>query len=42
MVQIRRRKDAAAGSPTLGRRVGGEIATVGVAPVPDARQGGQG
>ena len=34
MVQIRRPKDKAGGSPTIGRRVSGEIETVGVAPVP--------
>jgi hypothetical protein len=35
MVQIRRQTDEAKGSPTIGRRVGGKIETVGVAPVPD-------
>jgi hypothetical protein len=35
MVQIRRKADEAEGSSTIGRRVGGEIETVGVAPVPD-------
>jgi purine-cytosine permease-like protein len=35
MVQIRRRAEEAKGSPTIGRKVGGEIETVGVAPVPD-------
>ncbi|HEY1704577.1 MAG TPA: cytosine permease [Trebonia sp.] len=35
MVQIRRRTDDTAASPTIGRRVGGEIETVGVAPVPE-------
>jgi purine-cytosine permease-like protein len=35
MVQIRRQTGEAKGSPTIGRRVGGEIETVGVAPVPD-------
>jgi purine-cytosine permease-like protein len=35
MVQMRHQKDATGGSPTLGRRVGGEIETVGVAPVPE-------
>jgi purine-cytosine permease-like protein len=35
MVQIRRHADEAKSSPTIGRRVGGEIETVGVAPVPD-------
>jgi hypothetical protein len=31
MVQVRRQSDATAGSATIGRRVGGEIETVGVA-----------
>ena len=35
MVQIRRHAGEAEGSPTIGRRVEGEIETVGVAPVPD-------
>jgi hypothetical protein len=35
MVQIRRKAHEAEGSSTIGRRVGGEIETVGVAPVPD-------
>jgi len=35
MVHIRPRPSDTKGSPTLGRRVGGEIETVGVAPVPD-------
>jgi hypothetical protein len=35
MVQIRRHTDEVKSSPTIGRRVGGEIETVGVAPVPD-------
>jgi purine-cytosine permease-like protein len=35
MVQIRRKTNEAKGSPTIGRRVGGEIETVGVAAVPD-------
>jgi purine-cytosine permease-like protein len=35
MVQIRHQPDDTEGSPTIGRRVGGEIETVGVAPVPE-------
>jgi purine-cytosine permease-like protein len=35
MVQIRRQANSADAPPTIGRRVGGEIETVGVAPVPD-------
>src|SRR6202050_896406 len=35
MVQIRRKAHEAEGSSSIGRRVGGEIETVGVAPVPD-------
>ncbi|HTU08489.1 MAG TPA: cytosine permease, partial [Trebonia sp.] len=35
MVHIRPRLSETKDSPTLGRRVGGEIETVGVAPVPD-------
>jgi purine-cytosine permease-like protein len=35
MVQIRRQTDQTEGSPAFRRRVGGEIETVGVAPVPD-------
>jgi hypothetical protein len=35
MVEIRHQSDETKGSPTIGRRVGGEIETVGVAPVPD-------
>jgi phosphomannomutase len=35
MVQIRHRTDETGSSPTIGRRVGGEIETVGVAPVPE-------
>jgi len=35
MVQIKTQTDKAEGSRTVGRRVGGEIETVGVAPVPD-------
>src|SRR3984885_8530633 len=35
MVQIKRHAGQAEGSATIGRRVGGEIETVGVAPVPD-------
>jgi purine-cytosine permease-like protein len=35
MVEIRHQSDETKGSRTIGRRVGGEIETVGVAPVPD-------
>jgi hypothetical protein len=35
MVRIGHRPDEAKGSPGIGRRVGGEIETVGVAPVPE-------
>ena len=35
MVQIRHRTDETGSSPTIGRRVSGEIETVGVAPVPE-------
>jgi purine-cytosine permease-like protein len=35
MVRIRHRADEAGGSPSLRRRVGGEIETVGVTPVPE-------
>jgi purine-cytosine permease-like protein len=35
MVRIGHRQDEAKGSPGIGRRVGGEIETVGVAPVPE-------
>jgi purine-cytosine permease-like protein len=35
MVQIRGQRGEQGGSPTIGRRVGGEIETVGVAPVPE-------
>lgn len=35
MVQTSHQPDETAGSPTIGRRVGGEIETVGVAPVPE-------
>jgi purine-cytosine permease-like protein len=35
MVRIGRRPDETQGSPTLGQRVGGEIETVGVAPIPE-------
>lgn len=35
MVRIGHRPDEAKDSPSLGRRVGGEIETVGVAPVPE-------
>ena len=35
MVQIRHRTDTLGGSSTIGQRVGGEIETVGVAPVPE-------
>jgi purine-cytosine permease-like protein len=35
MVQMRHQPDNTEGSPTIGRRVGGEIETVGVAPVPE-------
>jgi len=38
MVQVRRETEKAAGSASIGRRVGGEIETVGVAPVPDAQR----
>src|ERR1700734_3712959 len=35
MVQVKRGTDETKGPPTIGRRVGGEIETVGVAPVPE-------
>ena len=35
MVEVSQQADAAKGSRSVGRRVGGEIETVGVAPVPD-------
>jgi purine-cytosine permease-like protein len=38
MVQVRRRAKEAEGSPTVRQRVGGEIETVGVAPVPDKQR----
>ncbi len=38
MVRIGNRRDEREGSPGLGRRVGGEIETVGVAPIPEAVQ----
>jgi hypothetical protein len=37
MVQVRSQTDDA-GTPTIDRRVGGEIETVGVAPVPDKQR----
>ncbi|MFJ4654717.1 purine-cytosine permease family protein [Nocardia sp. NPDC088792] len=38
MVQIRRRTGGTEGSAGLGRRIGGEIETVGVAPVPESQR----
>src|ERR1700721_3396735 len=38
IVQIKRHAGQAEGSATIGRRVGGEIETVGVAPVPDSQR----
>jgi purine-cytosine permease-like protein len=35
MVQVKRQADEARDAETIGRRVGGQIETVGVAPVPD-------